>query len=561
MLYKSNFSVETAVVNQSGAMEADTISKNEASLKSYMSRGNFKKILSVFVFCFLLFSATNASGEDFDKWIKNASYNKEGNFYSVNDIRIYPASKLKKLFTKRPEIVIINYKISNIYGANFGVGFDFRYLKWDRGRNVNKNDLIEKSFEAGIEYEINHLCYAFIPNTEKPEKIQKWFKVNSDFEQISSQWDNGQFFVIPFSKVENTMEAVAYLKKIKTFENATNLKTMITARQKYPDYKIPLSTTEVADRLGCRCIPNLEQKGFGYKLYTSVDEEQGNNRVTYEEFLQNFPEYKSDTVFKRDFLKSLELDLDYRTKPAKRIDKFLQLFGDTLFAKRFVLNSESYDKYALLWCGLSLTDIMNFFGDDGKLFTQLITKRMDAANKSEIEKYLDKTSDYKGVEEYIYNDYEKTKNNPFSTWASWLENANQLTPLLRGHVDCTRIDQHIQEVTAILEERARKIREMLAAAESEENNGIDPDNVTIPGVSETDNWGREIGKGFACVRNIKWTDGTKGYIEINVNNRYITSNGDFYKTELDTQNAEYVYQKYHKKRTIGKGVSDEVKCP
>jgi len=40
MSYKSNFSIETAVANRSGAMEADTILKNEQSLKSQMSRGN-----------------------------------------------------------------------------------------------------------------------------------------------------------------------------------------------------------------------------------------------------------------------------------------------------------------------------------------------------------------------------------------------------------------------------------------------------------------------------------------------------------------------------------------
>jgi len=38
MLYQSKFSIETAVANCSGAMEADTISKNGVSLKSLTSR-------------------------------------------------------------------------------------------------------------------------------------------------------------------------------------------------------------------------------------------------------------------------------------------------------------------------------------------------------------------------------------------------------------------------------------------------------------------------------------------------------------------------------------------
>jgi len=40
MLQFSDLTIETAVANQSGAMEADTISKNGQSSKSQMSRGN-----------------------------------------------------------------------------------------------------------------------------------------------------------------------------------------------------------------------------------------------------------------------------------------------------------------------------------------------------------------------------------------------------------------------------------------------------------------------------------------------------------------------------------------
>ena len=40
MTHKSNFSIEATVANCSGAMEADTISKNGRSSKSQMSKGN-----------------------------------------------------------------------------------------------------------------------------------------------------------------------------------------------------------------------------------------------------------------------------------------------------------------------------------------------------------------------------------------------------------------------------------------------------------------------------------------------------------------------------------------
>jgi len=53
MLHKSNFSIETAVANCSGAMEADTISKNGRSLKSQTSKGN--KCAFLFFLCLFFF--------------------------------------------------------------------------------------------------------------------------------------------------------------------------------------------------------------------------------------------------------------------------------------------------------------------------------------------------------------------------------------------------------------------------------------------------------------------------------------------------------------------------
>jgi len=45
MLYKSRFSIEAAVANHGGAMEAETILKNGASPKSQTSRVNKINIL------------------------------------------------------------------------------------------------------------------------------------------------------------------------------------------------------------------------------------------------------------------------------------------------------------------------------------------------------------------------------------------------------------------------------------------------------------------------------------------------------------------------------------
>jgi len=57
MLQFSNLTIETAVANQSGAMEADTISKNGRSLKSHTSKkNNFVKMSKTTIVMFALFT-------------------------------------------------------------------------------------------------------------------------------------------------------------------------------------------------------------------------------------------------------------------------------------------------------------------------------------------------------------------------------------------------------------------------------------------------------------------------------------------------------------------------
>ena len=62
MLQKGNLTIGTAVANQSGAMEAGTISKNERSLKSQMSKGNLLKM--AVLYCFILCICTPVYTQD-----------------------------------------------------------------------------------------------------------------------------------------------------------------------------------------------------------------------------------------------------------------------------------------------------------------------------------------------------------------------------------------------------------------------------------------------------------------------------------------------------------------
>jgi hypothetical protein len=64
MLQFSNLTIGTAVVNQSGAMEADTISKNGRSLKNHTSKGNFLIMLLSIFFIGFVFSGCKKADEE-----------------------------------------------------------------------------------------------------------------------------------------------------------------------------------------------------------------------------------------------------------------------------------------------------------------------------------------------------------------------------------------------------------------------------------------------------------------------------------------------------------------
>ena len=67
MLQFSNLTIETAVANCSGAMEADIILKNGRSSKCQMSRGNFSKTWTkgvIFVFLFVQLAIVTSCNKD-----------------------------------------------------------------------------------------------------------------------------------------------------------------------------------------------------------------------------------------------------------------------------------------------------------------------------------------------------------------------------------------------------------------------------------------------------------------------------------------------------------------
>jgi len=139
MSNKSNFSIEAAVANCSGAMEAETISKNEASLKSQMSRRNVFKAFLFIVVSTLLFSCRDGNGTTPDDTKSNslgfiAPDNRADPFIFTDSkenslLAFYmnqETGKIKSaLFNKDGESLIVRYGIN---GLPIGMTVDEYYF-------------------------------------------------------------------------------------------------------------------------------------------------------------------------------------------------------------------------------------------------------------------------------------------------------------------------------------------------------------------------------------------------------------------------------------------------
>jgi len=96
MLDKSNFSIEVAVANYGGAMEADTISKNGRSSKSLMSRKN-KWGLIIFVCLFFISTYSTYAQES---KLRIAIIDLDYNWDSYNENQKYAMDLTSLLTTK-----------------------------------------------------------------------------------------------------------------------------------------------------------------------------------------------------------------------------------------------------------------------------------------------------------------------------------------------------------------------------------------------------------------------------------------------------------------------------
>jgi len=92
MLQFSNLTIEAAVANQGGAMEADTISKNGRSSKSQMSRGNFLLII-ISLMTIIMFSMVTCGGSGSGNKIPNGTYFIEEGMSSRDVFFIFSGNK------------------------------------------------------------------------------------------------------------------------------------------------------------------------------------------------------------------------------------------------------------------------------------------------------------------------------------------------------------------------------------------------------------------------------------------------------------------------------------
>ena len=137
MLSKSNFSIETAVANQSGAMEAETISKNGQSSKSHKSRGNM--FLTLIIASIVITApAVGVFAQDIVFPSKDIE-NFQGNKFGWQEIKAKGSATIKKGYYE----ITSNTKV-NVIGVtayanlpvniknNFKISVKFQLVKWDK---------------------------------------------------------------------------------------------------------------------------------------------------------------------------------------------------------------------------------------------------------------------------------------------------------------------------------------------------------------------------------------------------------------------------------------------
>ena len=149
MLHKSNFSVETAVANWNGAMEADTISKNGRNSKSQMSRGIFFRIVCFAVLAVVfssIFVACSSSDDKNSKTVENGYL--EGSLWTFTNSA---GSKGSYSFNSSSDGV---YKFTNSYdGKTSTSNFTYGYAPKERVGSLSfTNSSYKVAFSISEDY-------------------------------------------------------------------------------------------------------------------------------------------------------------------------------------------------------------------------------------------------------------------------------------------------------------------------------------------------------------------------------------------------------------------------
>jgi len=141
MLHKSNFSIGAAVANQSGAMEADTISKNGRSSKSHTSRGIFLKLI---VFFIAVCASVEAWGQVYRFEVETTLKSIPVKFTYIIDISSGEISLINTLISD-PDVSSERSKFKIMGRVNFegnGIGFIVENISKSKREDNNINQFV-----------------------------------------------------------------------------------------------------------------------------------------------------------------------------------------------------------------------------------------------------------------------------------------------------------------------------------------------------------------------------------------------------------------------------------
>jgi len=201
MLQISNLTIGTAIANQSGAMEANTISKNGRNLKSQMNRRSFNTSI-ILIFAFLCFS-TSAFSQTEKSNILDFYYPPNKKIILVS----YPDATMKDLYLFDKQNLILKHSLymRNLYGTWSSNGSSERKITIKDDTILEGNEIILKLPNANNKAELKYGTAKFVYLKINWGDTIKAIKVTEIDGRVTSNFYWGENRGLLFAEMDNKM--------------------------------------------------------------------------------------------------------------------------------------------------------------------------------------------------------------------------------------------------------------------------------------------------------------------------------------------------------------------